>query len=212
MTWGIHGHIAIIGPGSSVLRLNIDPENYEALRPVRRASRHQVIGGSQVIQDFGLVLQDNEITFSNLKVTQAVAKALHALSRAADPTYTLKDWAGHEFSVFFAECSIEPKTEFVWGPTRTAQGGGASTVTLDAASIDVDDFYNDSNIRLVSGPGSGEGRHITDYVGSSRVATVHLPWVTQPDEDTGYQMADVIHEISVRFWVLDTVKLFAEAV
>jgi hypothetical protein len=211
MTWGIHGHIAIIS-GSEVVRFNIDPENYDALRPVRRASRHQLIGGSQAVQDFGLVLQDNEISFSNLKVTQAVANALMDLYQDAYPIYTLKDWAGHEFTVFFAECSLEPKTEFVWGPTRNAQGGGASTVTLDAASIDVDDFYNDSNIRLVSGPGSGEGRHIIDYVGASRVATVHLPWVVQPDEDTGYQMADVIHEISVKFWVLDTVKLFAEAV
>jgi len=211
MTWGIHGHIAIIS-GSNVVRFNIDPENYEPLRPVRRASRHQIIGGSQAVQDFGLKLIDNEIAFSNLKVTQAIAKGLMALYNDPYPTYTLKDWAGHEFTVFFAECSIGPKTEFVWGPTRTAQGGGASAITLDAASIDVDDFYNDSNIRLVSGPGSGEGWHITDYVGASRIATVHLPWVIQPTSSTGYQMADVIHEISVRFWVLDTVKLFAEAV
>jgi hypothetical protein len=211
MTWGIHGHLALIS-GSTVVRFNVDPENYEALRPVRRASRHQIIGGSQVVQDFGLVLQDNEITFSNLKVTQAVAAALMALYQDPYPTYTLKDWAGHEFTVFFADCSIAPTIEFVWGPTRTAQGGGAATITLDADSVDVDDFYIDANIRLVSGPGAGEARHITDYVGASRVATVHLPWVVPPTGSTGYQMADVIHEVSVRFWVLDTVKLFAEAV
>ena len=41
-------------------------------------------------------------------------------------------------------------------------------------------------IELTSGTGSGQKRHIEDYVGSTKVATVDTAWTTQPDATTHY--------------------------
>lgn len=213
MSMGIHGHIAIIkdlGLGSeSVVRLNVDPTNYQPYAATRRASRHRLIGGDQAIQDFGQVLKDNLIRFSGLRVTQAVAKSLHDLYKAATPVYTIRDWAGNDFTVFFAELDQGPRIDFTWGPTRVAAGGAAASITFDTEAVPVDDFYNDANVRLVSGTGAGQARKVSDYVGSTRIATVGLVWLVPPVSGTGYQIADVLHEISVAFWVTATAKLFA---
>ena len=66
----------------------------------------------------------------------------------------------------------------------TAQAGGASTITLDSSASATNDLYNGNFIALVSGTGAGQTRFITDYVGSSKVATVGEAWVTQPSSDT----------------------------
>lgn len=211
MALGIHGHIAITGP-SSTIRLNLDPTDYQPYGPTRRASRFPLIGGLQAIQDFGSVLTDGKLSISGVKVTQAVAKALDAFYRAADPTYTIRDWAGHEMTAFFAELALKPLTEFWWGPTRTAAGGGASTITFDANAVPVDGFYNDANVRVVSGTGAGGSGKVLSYVGSSRMATMVKPWEIPPTSGSGYQIADTLHEVSATFWVLAVAKLFEGAI
>lgn len=62
----------------------------------------------------------------------------------------------------------------------TAQAGSGTTITLDASASAVDDFYNNQKIHIVSGTGVGQGRIISDYVGSTKVATV-ASWATNPD-------------------------------
>lgn len=62
--------------------------------------------------------------------------------------------------------------------TGTAQAGSSTTITLDAGASSIDDFYNG----LVIGH-SGDRytwRTITDYVGSTKVATVNAAWVSTP--------------------------------
>lgn len=63
----------------------------------------------------------------------------------------------------------------------TAQAGAAGTVTLDASASATDDFYNDTRILLTGGTGVGQVRHIRDYVGATKVATVVPNWATNPD-------------------------------
>lgn len=70
-----------------------------------------------------------------------------------------------------------------WG---TAQAGAASTVTLDANHAAVDDIYNGQQIRVIAGTGAGQARTISDYVGSTKVATVSVAWVTTPDNTSVY--------------------------
>ena len=70
---------------------------------------------------------------------------------------------------------------------RTAQAGAASTITLAAAETSTDDAVNGDFVLLVAGTGSGQQRQITDYVGSTRVATVDRAWVTTPDNTTVYR-------------------------
>lgn len=73
--------------------------------------------------------------------------------------------------------------------TGTAQAGGADTITLKAAtSFTSDDDPNGMFITLTSGTGSGQTRHVEDYVASTKVATVYPAWDTQPDNTTGYKI------------------------
>jgi len=71
---------------------------------------------------------------------------------------------------------------------NTAQAGGASTVTLDASASAVDDEYNNMAITIVSGTGVGQTRYISDYVGSTKVATVGSAWSTQPDSSSVFRV------------------------
>lgn len=88
----------------------------------------------------------------------------------------------------------------VWGATRssyttdgtfgqmlqsirsgTAQAGAAGTITLDASASGTDDFYNNCVIQITGGTGANQSRIISDYVGSTKVASVNDNWVTTPD-------------------------------
>mgnify|MGYP007077395075 CR=1 FL=1 len=73
--------------------------------------------------------------------------------------------------------------------TGTAQAGGASTITLkSSSSFTADDQANGMYIELTGGTGSGQKRHIEDYVGSTKVATVDPAWDTQPDNTSQYSI------------------------
>jgi len=63
---------------------------------------------------------------------------------------------------------------------NTATAGGASTITLDASASSTNDYYNGALIMLVGGTGAGQARTITDYVGSTLVASVNKSWATNP--------------------------------
>jgi len=69
----------------------------------------------------------------------------------------------------------------------------ATTITLDAAPdlgsvpSNVDDYFIGAKVTLISGTGAGQTRDITDYVGSTRVATV-ATWTTNPDNSTVYEI------------------------
>lgn len=63
----------------------------------------------------------------------------------------------------------------------TAQAGAAGTITLDASANANDDYYNGCLIYLDGGTGSGQSRMITDYSGTTKVATVTPNWSTTPD-------------------------------
>ena len=56
--------------------------------------------------------------------------------------------------------------------TGTAQAGSAGSITLASGSSATDDYYNGMVISITGGTGSGSKGIITDYVGSTKVATV----------------------------------------
>mgnify|MGYP003630115778 FL=1 len=72
--------------------------------------------------------------------------------------------------------------------TGTAQGGAADTITVKAASSYADDQPNGMFITLTSGTGSGQTRHVEDFVASTKVMTVYPAWTTAPDATTGYKV------------------------
>lgn len=72
--------------------------------------------------------------------------------------------------------------------TRKAQAGAAGTITLDASASATDDFYNDQVVRIVGGTGAGQARLVSDYVGSTKVASVVPNWATNPDSTSIFQV------------------------
>ena len=72
--------------------------------------------------------------------------------------------------------------------TGTAQAGAANTITVKAASSYADDEPNGMFITLTSGTGSGQTRHVEDFVASTKVLTVYPAWTTAPDATTGYKV------------------------
>lgn len=62
--------------------------------------------------------------------------------------------------------------------TGTAQAGAATTITLDASASALDDFYN--GLQVGHTGDKYTLRTISDYDGSTKVATVSASWATNP--------------------------------
>ena len=74
--------------------------------------------------------------------------------------------------------------------TGSAVAGGANTITLAAGASAVNDFYNGMVISITSGTGNGHIGLITDYVGSTKVATVQASTATfVPAAASAYSIA-----------------------
>jgi hypothetical protein len=64
----------------------------------------------------------------------------------------------------------------------TSQAGAAGTITLDASASAVDDYYN-GMLCIATIDSNVEARIISDYVGSTKVASVVPDWNVVPDSD-----------------------------
>jgi hypothetical protein len=78
------------------------------------------------------------------------------------------------------------------GRTGTAQAGASTTITLDGSASATDDIYNGSTVTITGGTGSGQVRVISDYVGSTKVATVSVAWATVPDNTSTFSVASQV--------------------
>lgn len=74
----------------------------------------------------------------------------------------------------------------VTSDSGTAQAGSASTITLQAGASASNDTYNGQLLYISSGTGVGQSRAISDYVGSTKVATVITNFTVTPDATSGY--------------------------
>lgn len=84
--------------------------------------------------------------------------------------------------------------------TGTAQAGSAGSITLAAGASSTDDFYSGMVITLTGGTGSGSKGVITDYVGSTKVATVQKSTAAfTPDGTSTYSI-----ESNVRYRPVST--------
>ena len=72
--------------------------------------------------------------------------------------------------------------------SNTAQAGASGTITLDASASSTDDYYNGLWVYVTGGTGVGQARLITDYVGSTKVATIAPNWVTNPDNTSTFAL------------------------
>lgn len=122
---------------------------------------------------------DTSWTLENLPLTNIPQYAYAFLTNQPNFTITPSAVSGN----------ITITASSVTTDTGTAQAGGSDTITLkSASSYTSDDDPNGMFITLTSGTGSGQTRHIEDYVASTKVATVYPAWTTQPDNTTGYKV------------------------
>lgn len=70
----------------------------------------------------------------------------------------------------------------------TAQAGGASDITLQAAASSDFNVFVGSKIYIISGTGAGQTNEISAYNGTTKVATVASAWGTQPDSTSVYRI------------------------
>lgn len=72
-----------------------------------------------------------------------------------------------------------------------AQGGTVNTITLNVLASSSSDAYNNQAVFLRSGAGEDQVRIVTDYDGTTKVATVDRNWDVNPDSTTGYVMLPI---------------------
>lgn len=73
--------------------------------------------------------------------------------------------------------------------TGTAQAGSTSTtIKLAATASATNNAYTGMSVTITGGTGSGQVRRITNYVGSTKVATVDPVWTTAPDITSTYSI------------------------
>jgi hypothetical protein len=69
-----------------------------------------------------------------------------------------------------------------------SQNGAATSITLESGASAVDDTYNTMSVWITSGTGANQLRTITDYNGTTKVATVDEPWTTIPPTGSTYEV------------------------
>lgn len=79
----------------------------------------------------------------------------------------------------------------------TAAAGSTSSITLattpSVGELRLDnDYYNNATVRIISGTGAGQDAKITDYVGSTKVASA--TFTTAPDNTSVYSIQSIIPE------------------
>lgn len=83
-----------------------------------------------------------------------------------------------------------------------AQAGTSTTITLKSTASATNDIYNGMYVTITSGTGAGQIRLIEDYVGSTKVATVDVPFTTAPNGTSNY---------SVTTWTTESVNQYVNA-
>jgi hypothetical protein len=73
--------------------------------------------------------------------------------------------------------------------SATAQNGTANTISLDAGADSLTDYYNEMQIEIISGTGSGQTKTITAYNGIIKTATVNSNWSVNPDNTSVYRIS-----------------------
>ena len=69
-----------------------------------------------------------------------------------------------------------------------AQGGTASTITLEAGENSLDSFYNHVMVTITAGTGIGQARAVNDYTGATLVADIVPDWTTIPNSASTYEL------------------------
>jgi len=73
--------------------------------------------------------------------------------------------------------------------SATSQSGTANTITLDSSSDSLTSYYNEMQIEILSGTGSGQTKTISAYDGSTKIATVDSAWSVIPNNTSVFKVS-----------------------
>ena len=73
--------------------------------------------------------------------------------------------------------------------SATAQSGSSNTITLSAGADSLSSFYNEMQIEILSGTGSGQTKTISAYDGSTKIATVDSAWSVTPNSTSVFKIS-----------------------
>ena len=86
--------------------------------------------------------------------------------------------------------------------TGAAQAGSSTTITLKSTASATNNIYNGMYVTITGGTGVGQVRIIQNYVGSTKVATVDIPFTTAPNSTSNY---------SITTWTTESVNQYVNA-
>jgi hypothetical protein len=107
---------------------------------------------------------------------------------------------------------IEPAISHAETNSKTVKVGLAaaatsSTITLASDASSTDDFYNNDVVIIDAGTGEGQERIITDYNGTTKVATINPDWTTTPDTTSEYLVEEALTVAALRLGVMEATAL-----
>ena len=73
--------------------------------------------------------------------------------------------------------------------SATAQSGSSNTITLSAGADSLSSYYNEMQIEILSGTGSGQTKTISAYDGSTKIATVDSAWSVTPNSTSVFKIS-----------------------
>ncbi len=122
------------------------------------------------------------VSSGGIAATAFVSGAVNAAALATDAVAEIADGVWDEVTSGHTTAGTFGQREYIIR-ANTAQAGAATTITLDGSASATDDIYNNDLLFITAGTGAGQARFISDYDGSTKVATV-ATWTTNPSSDS----------------------------
>jgi hypothetical protein len=89
---------------------------------------------------------------------------------------------------------------------RTAQAGGASSITLASAETVSSAFMLGREIAILAGTGAEQIGTVLSYDSSTKVATMNAAWATTPGASSEYMIVEEYHQLEPKeVWDFDTI-------
>lgn len=175
-------HVAFTFVGSGAIPVTV--QTYPSFPQTGDAfARLGAPAGASVSADVAAIQSDTNDIQSRLPAALVAGRMDVSVGAMEANTLTASALAADAVSEIAAGVSGGGSTALDSG---TAQGGATATITLATGAASNDDLHIGNMIELTGGTGAGQSRVITDYNGTTKVATVDSNWVVQPDNTTTY--------------------------
>ena len=184
------GRMYVFKDGVQITNINGGGNNYLTVASITTA----ILPEMNWVQSADTVI----VVHEDLEPVRILRGATDSDWTASTITFSFVPQYAYEFDTHIPAYNITPSAvsgnititaSGVTTDTGSAQAGTSNTITLKAASAySTDDAPNGMFIRITSGTGAGQVRHVEDYVASTKVLTVYPAWTTTPDATSNYSV------------------------